>query len=71
MAMFARRHYQAVADMMVEIRPAEMGDSFGAQWWNVMVEAHGVLFSRDNPKFDLARFKRACMASKPNGKVRH
>lgn len=65
MAMFAKRHYEAIALVMQSARPNP--DCAVAHQWEETRNGLMDLFARDNPQFDCARFERAC---EPGANVR-
>jgi hypothetical protein len=55
---FARRHYEAIAEIMR--RTQSNNDGGGADiWWSIREELTN-LFAADNPRFHRSRFKEAC-----------
>jgi predicted thioredoxin/glutaredoxin len=63
--MFQQRHFEAIATMMQDLQPVDEPDAF-LQWLQTRA-ALGRLFMRENPRFDVGRFERAC---EPGANVR-
>lgn len=71
MAMFAKRHYEAIATLMQELHPGEYQEAIDydgrLDMWDDMRAALARLFDQDNDRFDRVRFGQAC---KPGANVR-
>jgi hypothetical protein len=60
MAMFNKRHYEAIATVMQESYSDDSGDGGGADVWSGIVVSLADMFARDNGLFNRERFERAC-----------
>jgi len=59
--MFAKRHYEAIAQVMRKAEPSIVNDANRDHvQWMEMVRDLAELFERDNPRFDIIRFVKAC-----------
>jgi hypothetical protein len=56
--MFAKRHYEQIADVMRETWPG--CPARGNEQWLMTLKALVRTFERDNPRFDAQRFIAAC-----------
>jgi hypothetical protein len=65
MSAFAHRHYEAIADIIANVDMAVAGYAITREEAHeAMCRSLELLFIKDNPKFDVERFRMAC------GKVR-
>ena len=60
--MFQRRHYEAIAMVLASIRPA-LGDDVS---WCDAVEAFCEKLYPDNPRFNVEKFREACLGGTNN-----
>lgn len=62
MAIFAKRHYEAIAATMREAHPgaALSDDNRAVIQWSETVKDMAEMFERDNAAFDVLRFVKAC-----------
>lgn len=71
--MFQQRHFEAIAQIMQELKPRVMPNEPGAaefdrlRQWTLTVNALSKLFASTNDRFSLGRFERAC---EPGANVR-
>lgn len=68
MPKFNKRHYEAIAQVLQEIKPPT-DDKFTPmhRQWIITINELSRLFARDNSGFQLGRFERAC---EPGANVR-
>lgn len=61
MAKFAARHYEAVAQVLQDTRPANdtARVTEARDQWNLMADKFATMFADDNDKFDRDRFDKA------------
>ena len=57
MSKFQKRHYEAVATVMLSTR---VNSVRGLSQWDMTVHAFIATFKHDNSKFDTAKFLKAC-----------
>jgi hypothetical protein len=61
MSMFAKRHYEAIAAVMKNAHPGAMGvENRAVMQWSETCKDLAEMFERDNPRFDIIRFMKAC-----------
>ena len=62
MSHFAKRHYEAIAAVMQEAHPgaALATDNRAVIQWSETVKDFAEMLQRDNARFDLLRFVKAC-----------
>ncbi len=65
--MFQQRHFEAIAQMMQEIKPCFAIEDAELEQWTRTRDALVRLFVRHNNSFDVSRFERAC---EPGANVR-
>ena len=58
--MFAKRHYEAIAEVMQGAKPAPNWSANKHAQWDVTVSCLVDMFARDNSSFKRDRFERAC-----------
>lgn len=62
--MFQQRHFEALAQMMQKLHPGYATGPYPTEkqlQWGSTVAAMSALFRASNPRFDTARFERACI----------
>jgi hypothetical protein len=60
--MFAKQHYEAIAQTMQDAHPGSglSDDNRAVVQWNETIKDLAEMFERDNPKFCIIRFMKAC-----------
>ena len=58
--MFARRHYEFIASVMKDSRPAKSWDSNKKSQWESTLSSMVEKFALDNPRFKAPEFIAAC-----------
>jgi hypothetical protein len=67
MSHFNERHYEAIALIFQQEKPKPNWDANKLAQWTVMLNAFSEMLARDNSRFKLGRFERAC---EPGANVR-
>jgi hypothetical protein len=59
-AMFQRRHYEAIAGILRRCEPDCVTQPYACRAWRDTVNNFTLELLSDNPRFDRARFEKAC-----------